>query len=139
MQNKIEDLRNHLFATIEELRDKEKPMDIHRAKAVSQVAQSIIDSARVECDYIKLGYAIKSAFVEVEIPQSFRPALAQPEDQRESGAPRIAPATVHAEARPLESKLTIGGIYGEKNPHSPKLAAGIKDMREKLNGREKAS
>ena len=28
MKNKIEDLRNHLFATLESLRDEEKPMDL---------------------------------------------------------------------------------------------------------------
>jgi hypothetical protein len=54
MQNKIEDLRNHLFATREALRDDEKPMDIERAKTISAVAQTIINSAKVECDYLEL-------------------------------------------------------------------------------------
>lgn len=54
MKNKIEDLRDHLFATLEGLRDKEAPMDIERAKAVSQVAQTIIESAKVECKYVEL-------------------------------------------------------------------------------------
>lgn len=52
MKNKIEDLRNHLFVTIENLMDEEKPMDIERAKAVSEVAQVIINSAKVEVDFI---------------------------------------------------------------------------------------
>jgi hypothetical protein len=52
MKNKIEDLRNHLFAAIENLMDEEKPMDIDRAKAVSDVAQVIINSAKVEVDFI---------------------------------------------------------------------------------------
>lgn len=63
MQNKIEDLRNHLFATLEALRDKEAPMDIERAKAVSQVAQVIIESAKVECKYVELGGVIESKFI----------------------------------------------------------------------------
>jgi hypothetical protein len=52
MKNKIEDLRNHLFATIEALADKDEPMDIDRAKAISDVAQTIINSAKVEVDFL---------------------------------------------------------------------------------------
>ena len=48
MKNKIEDLRNHLFSTLEALQDPEKPMDISRAKAIADVAQTIINSATVE-------------------------------------------------------------------------------------------
>lgn len=51
-RNKIEDLRNHLFATIEGLLDEEKPLDIDRAKAVADVAQAIINTAKVEITYI---------------------------------------------------------------------------------------
>lgn len=47
-KNKLSDLRNHLFETIEALKDPEKPMDIDRAKAISTVAQTVIDSARLE-------------------------------------------------------------------------------------------
>lgn len=52
MRNKIDDLRNHLFLTIESLMDDEKPMDIDRAKAVADVAQVIINSAKVEIDFL---------------------------------------------------------------------------------------
>ena len=48
MKNKIEDLRNHLFVAIEALLDEENPMDIDRAKAVADVAQVMINSAKVE-------------------------------------------------------------------------------------------
>lgn len=53
MKNKITDLRNHLFATIESLNDVDNPMDIERAKAISDVAQVIINSAKLEVDFIK--------------------------------------------------------------------------------------
>ncbi len=53
-RNKISDLRNHLFATLEGLTDEENPMDVNRAKAVASVAQSIINSVKVEIDYQKL-------------------------------------------------------------------------------------
>jgi hypothetical protein len=54
MKNKIHDLRNHLFATLEALQDEDKPMDIDRAVAVSKVADKIIDSVKVEIDFIKV-------------------------------------------------------------------------------------
>lgn len=52
-KNKIEDLRNHLFATLESLQDEDNPMDIDRAKAIASVAQVIINSAKIEVDFIK--------------------------------------------------------------------------------------
>lgn len=67
MKNKIEDLRNHLFATIEALLDEDKPMDIQRAKAVSNAAQAIINSAKVEVDFLKVtGGAEGSGFIPCE-------------------------------------------------------------------------
>lgn len=50
----ISDLREHLFATIEALRDKENPMDVARAKAISEVARQVIDSAKVEVEHMKV-------------------------------------------------------------------------------------
>lgn len=52
-KNKIEDLRNHMFAAIEGLMDKDEPMDINRAKAVAQVGQVIINSAMAEVKALK--------------------------------------------------------------------------------------
>lgn len=54
MKNKIEDLRNHLFETLEALKDPNKPMDIQRAKAIAEVASVIVDSAMVECKYAEI-------------------------------------------------------------------------------------
>ena len=53
MKNKIEDLRNHLFATLEALQDDETPMEIERAKTIAAVAQVIVNSAKIEVDFIK--------------------------------------------------------------------------------------
>ena len=67
MKNKLSDLRNHLFETIESLKDPEKPMDIERAKAVSQVAHVLIESAKVELRALELtGSAEASGFLEIE-------------------------------------------------------------------------
>lgn len=63
MKNKIEDLRNHLFETLELLKDKDNPMDISRAKAISEVAGVIVDSARVEVEHIKLTNSMGSGFL----------------------------------------------------------------------------
>jgi len=51
-KNKIEDLRNHLFETLEALKDPDKPMDLERAKAVAGIAKEIIQSAKVEVDFL---------------------------------------------------------------------------------------
>lgn len=60
----IKELRKHLFETIEGLKSEEKPMDIDRAKAISQVAQTIIDSARVEVKFAELtGQETQSDFL----------------------------------------------------------------------------
>lgn len=56
MQNKIEDLRNHLFETIELLKapeDDNQGMTVEKAKMICQVSERIIDSAKLEVDYIK--------------------------------------------------------------------------------------
>ena len=54
MKNKIEDLRNHLFETLEALKDPDKPMDLDRAAAVADVSRVIIESAKVEVDLLKV-------------------------------------------------------------------------------------
>lgn len=53
VKNKSEDLRNHLFATLEALQDDENPMDIERAKTIAGVAGKVIDLAKVEVDFIR--------------------------------------------------------------------------------------
>ena len=52
-KNKINDLRDHLFETLEALKDKDNPMDLDRAKVISDVAQTIINSAKVEVDLVR--------------------------------------------------------------------------------------
>jgi len=73
MKNKIEDLRDHLFATIEALSDEDKPMDIQRAKAINDVAQTIINSAKVEVDFIKATDGVASTGFIPDGPR--RPAI----------------------------------------------------------------
>lgn len=76
MKNKIEDLRNILFETLDDLRDKEKPMDIKRAKAIAGVAQVIVDSAKAENDFIRLTGSKGSGFIPKQLP-SPQPPVAE--------------------------------------------------------------
>jgi hypothetical protein len=74
-KNKIENLRDHLFETLEALKDEEKPMDIARAKAVADVARVIVESAKVEVDFIKATGAIGgSGFIPNDTTEKQLPA-----------------------------------------------------------------
>jgi hypothetical protein len=56
-KNKIVDLRNHLFETIEMLKDGDvetSKMTVDKAKAISNVAQVIINSAKLEIEFMKV-------------------------------------------------------------------------------------
>ena len=53
-KNKIQDLRDHLFETIELLKDSESNhMTIEKAKAIAGISQVIINTAKLEIDFIK--------------------------------------------------------------------------------------
>jgi len=77
-RNKITDLRDHLFETLEALRDEEKPMDIERAKTIAHVAQVIVDSARVEVKHLQVtGGLYGTGFLpDGEAPAPAKPRLA---------------------------------------------------------------
>lgn len=71
MKNRMDDLRNHLFETIEGLKDPENPMDIQHAEAIQGVAQTLVNTAKVEVDYIKAtGQDGGSGFIESDRPLS---------------------------------------------------------------------
>ena len=79
MKNKMTDLRNHLFATLEALQDPDKPMEIDRARAIADVAKVLVDSAKVEVMFINAmdGDVKTSGFIESErdIPEQPRAGL----------------------------------------------------------------
>ena len=82
-KNKINDLRDHLFETLEALRDEDKPMDIARAKAVADVAKQIIESAKVEVAHLKVtGGLSGSGFIPEQVEE--RPARQLPAGRRAS-------------------------------------------------------
>lgn len=53
MKNQITDLRNHLFETIEMLKEGDKRMDIEKAETIAKLASVIVHSAKVEVDYLR--------------------------------------------------------------------------------------
>lgn len=59
--NDITELRSHLFDTIRELR--QPGADIERAKAIAELAQTVINSAKVEVEHIKLTGGSGSGFI----------------------------------------------------------------------------
>ena len=82
MANKIEDLRDHLFATLAALRDHEKPMDIERAKAVAEVSKVIVDSAKVEVEHMKIAGGASSFLPAPEAPKPGTPRLVKGRDMQ---------------------------------------------------------
>jgi hypothetical protein len=59
----IEQVRQALLDTLADLRNREAPMDIDRAKAVATVAAVLVDTARVENDYLKITGQDSSRFL----------------------------------------------------------------------------
>jgi len=52
MPKNIDDLLEHLFSTLAALSDKDHPMEIDRAKAIAAVGKVIVESAKVEVDFL---------------------------------------------------------------------------------------
>jgi len=53
MAKTITDVRENLFKTIDRLLDENNPMEIERAKAISDASQVLINSMKVETDFYK--------------------------------------------------------------------------------------
>lgn len=64
----ISQLRQHLLDTLSDLRDRKSPMEPDRARAVAQVASVLVDTAKVEVDYLRATGQPKAGFLE-EAPQ----------------------------------------------------------------------
>jgi len=65
-RNKISDLRDHLFASLERIDDdsltpEQIRAEVDKAKAVANIGSVIINSAKVEIDFIKATGRIDSA------------------------------------------------------------------------------
>ena len=82
----IDSVRTALLDTLADLRNKKQPMDIERAKAVAQVAGVLVDTVKVENDYLKITGCQDSTFLASNAP----PAIA-----KEQGAHNPFGKTVH--------------------------------------------
>ena len=79
----ITQVRQSLLDTLADLRNRDNPMDVERARAVAQVAGVLVDTAKVEIDYIKATGADRSDFLEAaptvpQIPHSTGPSPHNP-------------------------------------------------------------
>ncbi|WP_047537330.1 hypothetical protein [Pseudomonas sp. 11/12A] len=69
MKNKLSDLRDHLFAQLEAVREApegELEKEVRRAQSVSDISRVLIESAKVEIDYFRHigGENSASSFIE---------------------------------------------------------------------------
>jgi hypothetical protein len=67
-KNKMSDLRDHLFETIERLKnpEKETPMEVSTAKQINEIAKTLVDSARIEADLMMHFESFKSEYLPTE-------------------------------------------------------------------------
>lgn len=59
----IDKVRSMLLDTLADLRNRDQPMEVDRARAVAQVASVLVDTARVEVEYLKATGSDVSAFL----------------------------------------------------------------------------
>lgn len=69
----IGDLRDVMFDTLQLLKDKK--ITVEEAKAMSDIGQTIINSAKVEVDYIRANNGGESRFIDAAAAESFPPGV----------------------------------------------------------------
>lgn len=82
--NDITAVRAVLFDALRQLGDKDNPMELDRAKAITDVAQTIINSAKVEVDALRVIGGTGSGFIPALPPQKPEPKPAM-QNLREKG------------------------------------------------------
>jgi hypothetical protein len=75
MSNTITHLRDTLFDTLQRLKDKDNPMEIDRAIAITKVAGVIVDTAKVEVDHMRITGGTGSGFIPAQSVDRTRPQL----------------------------------------------------------------
>lgn len=76
----ITQVRQSLLDTLADLRNRDNPMDVERARAVAQVASVLVDTAKAEIDYLKVTGADHSSFLDAPeiLPQAARLPVKEP-------------------------------------------------------------
>ena len=72
IKNDINDVRSILFNTLHALGDKENPIDLDRARTIGDIAKVLVDTARVEVDFIKATGQDTSQFLQAALPGETR-------------------------------------------------------------------
>lgn len=72
MSKTIEDLREHLFAAIAGVKD--KSLTIEQAKQISEIGQVIVNTAKVEVDYLRATEGSESTFISTAVGRNNLPA-----------------------------------------------------------------
>ena len=88
MSNDINQLREIMFETLRSLKDNKQPLDVERAKAISNAAQVIINSVKVEIDYLRVSGRTGTQF----IPDSHSEMIAISNTDAQKKAPSVAPS-----------------------------------------------
>ena len=71
MSKSISDLRAALFATLEAVKD--GTMDLDKARQVNEVAKTIVETAKVEVDYLRVTGGGESQFIDTAAGQDNLP------------------------------------------------------------------
>ena len=79
----IEDLRDHLFAAIQGVRD--KTLTIEQAKTISDLSQVVVNTAKVEVDFVRATERRESQFLLGTNGQAASPAGRQSNGALPSG------------------------------------------------------
>jgi hypothetical protein len=89
----ITTVRQHLLDTLADLRRADKPMEVARARAVAEVAGVLVDTARVEIDYLRATQGSRAGFLEAV--SALPPAPPADPGQADPPAPavQLPPAT----------------------------------------------
>lgn len=94
-QHTIDELREYLFTALKGLSDKEAPLDIERARAIADVAQTVINSAKVEVEHMRLAGGAGSGFLPSGLSDSSTPRLTQNGVQQSGTTPDGSRVTRH--------------------------------------------
>ncbi|MEY4429439.1 MAG: hypothetical protein RLZZ182_2128 [Pseudomonadota bacterium] len=65
MSNKLDDLRTALFDTLKGIKD--GSIDLDKARAINEVGKTLIESAKVEVDYLRVTGGGESSFIDTAV------------------------------------------------------------------------
>lgn len=124
MSRNVQDLRNILFAQLDNLIDPAKDVDLERAGMVNDTANTIIHSAKAEIEYAKvIKGAVTIPFIESQEGCEERP---------------FSPPTLPAPGEPAplppaetQKALGFGGRKSSTGPNHPWRKEADREMRER--------